>query len=809
MDNHAYHPDENQPENRGNIQNAGNGRPFTVERNQPRSDRNDYLVEINSRAKIFKRPHFYKRLSILFLVLAIIFFILMIVFIVLYSKPKVKICTSSECIKTASSYVSSIDYSVDPCDNFYEFACGKWSEEHLNHGWWNTFSSFSTIEEKIIIETANALTEEPDNLNAPKAVKKTRDFFKSCMDVDTLDELETTTIYPILEKLNLPTIPTYLTDPNDKNFVFDWPRTETLIKNYLLMDVFMGVDVASNVFNGSENVLYVGQLSKTSPLPSPTKNKRKSMHHNIIGRKTETDEDQYKQLERNVHDNIVKYVITTIVLNVTGKPPAEDVLETASTVILDVGEFIDELQTNTTDPELSEDDIYSITVMDLDKEIIAILNKPQKSFLLPYFKYLFNGTNVTVTLNDSLYVTELDKVFLKTIMNYLADLSDIKIELYMWWMAAYAMIINTSEDISQYITKQLNSIEGDSADVVRPRSIVCSTVTQTYMGYGLSYIIGDTNFANTTKPKVERMIQGLKDSFINSVNQITWMDSKTKKVTVEKSKETISFIGYPDWLYQEGELDRYYSDVIINEDTYLENMVSVILSESTRLLKSLRKIHKREMASEPLEVNAFNYFSENSINIPMAILNFPMYHLGLEVLNYGSIGTILGHELTHAFDNTGRKYNKYGDYVHWWTNKTIETFENLTDCFIKQYDNFTIEGIEKHINGKQTLGENIADNGGLNEAIGAYKRYVAKHGEEPKLPGFENYTSFQLFFIAYANIWCQTASIEDLTTAIEYDEHCPNAIRVLGSLQNSPDFANAFHCPAGSPMNPKNKCKIW
>uniref|UniRef100_A0A6P7G7X5 Neprilysin-2-like n=1 Tax=Diabrotica virgifera virgifera TaxID=50390 RepID=A0A6P7G7X5_DIAVI len=113
------------------------------------------------------------------------------------------------------------------------------------------------------------------------------------------------------------------------------------------------------------------------------------------------------------------------------------------------------------------------------------------------------------------------------------------------------------------------------------------------------------------------------------------------------------------------------------------------------------------------------------------------------------------------------------------------------------------------INGKQTLGENIADNGGLNEAIGAYKKYVAKHGEEPKLPGFENYTSFQLFFIAYANIWCQTASIEDLTTAIEYDEHCPNAIRVLGSLQNSPDFAKAFHCPTGSPMNPKNKCKIW
>ncbi|KAJ8915866.1 hypothetical protein NQ315_015477 [Exocentrus adspersus] len=196
-------------------------------------------------------------------------------------------------------------------------------------------------------------------------------------------------------------------------------------------------------------------------------------------------------------------------------------------------------------------------------------------------------------------------------------------------------------------------------------------------------------------------------------------------------------------------------------------------------------------------------------DVPMAILNFPVYNLGLEVLNYGSIGAILGHELTHGFDNMGRKHDKYGNHVQWWSNKTIETFENLTECFIKQYDNFTIDGVEGHVKGKNTLGENLADNGGVNQAFTAYKNYVSQFGEEAKLPGFENFTHEQMFFIAYGSIWCESTTVQDLQEQLEYDEHSPNSIRVIGALQNSNEFTKAFNCPKGSFMNPHKKCKIW
>ncbi|VEN52696.1 unnamed protein product [Callosobruchus maculatus] len=379
----------------------------------------------------------------------------------------------------------------------------------------------------------------------------------------------------------------------------------------------------------------------------------------------------------------------------------------------------------------------------------------------------------------------------------------------MWWTTIYAMIISTSSEVAEYINKQIDKAGGSSEEVVRTRSLECALLVNSYMGYAVSYALADQTFPNKTKPKVERMINEIKQAFVNHVNNINWMDSDTKKVTLEKCKEMISFIGYPNWLLESGKLDEYYEDAEIQPDRFLDNMISIIVLQSRKKLNSLREKHERDWYAEPIEVNAYNSFSDNAINVPMAILNFPMYNLGLEVLNYGSIGTILGHELTHGFDNMGRKHDKYGNHVQWWSNRTIETFEELTECFVEQYDNFTIEGITDHVKGKATLGENLADNGGMHQAYSAYKSHVKKYGEEPKLPGFENFTNDQLFFLAYGSIWCETITLEDLKEQIQYDEHCPNSVRVLGTLQNSEDFARAFHCPRGSYMNPRKKCKIW
>jgi predicted metalloendopeptidase len=217
------------------------------------------------------------------------------------------------------------------------------------------------------------------------------------------------------------------------------------------------------------------------------------------------------------------------------------------------------------------------------------------------------------------------------------------------------------------------------------------------MGMAVSYGLADRTFSNETKPKVEQMLYDIKNAFVDHVNHIKWMDEETKQATLEKSKEMISFIGYPEWLFEKGALDVYYQGIVISNDTYLENMMSFIKTYIPSKLENLRLVNERNWSTDPTTVNAYNSFPDNAINLPMAILAFPIYHLGLEVLNYGAIGSVLGHELTHGFDNTGRKHDKFGNYKEWWTNATVHTFEEKIECFVKQYDNFTVEGVEKHV----------------------------------------------------------------------------------------------------------------
>ncbi|TMW40198.1 hypothetical protein DOY81_014722, partial [Sarcophaga bullata] len=178
-------------------------------------------------------------------------------------------------------------------------------------------------------------------------------------------------------------------------------------------------------------------------------------------------------------------------------------------------------------------------------------------------------------------------------------------------------------------------------------------------------------------------------------------------------------------------------------------------------------------------------------------------------LNYGSIGTILGHELTHGFDDSGRMFDKNGNLVQWWSNDTISEYINRTECFIDQYSHYYLPDIEEYIDGELTLGENIADNGGMREAFHAYRLYVREYGREKmKLPGLEHFTHEQLFFISFGNLWCESYTPAASRYALE-DSHCPGKIRLRGVLTNSHEFANTFKCPRGSGMNPDEpKCRI-
>lgn len=182
-------------------------------------------------------------------------------------------------------------------------------------------------------------------------------------------------------------------------------------------------------------------------------------------------------------------------------------------------------------------------------------------FYLTYINHVFNGTNVTIDPDtDYIYFYDPEEQYMPIMLAYILQLSDVQRELYLWWTTVYAMIMNTSTDIAEYIAIEVAPFYGDR-NVYRFRSLECSNLVGSYMGMAVSYILADVAFKDKTRPKVQRMIQEIKAAFEEELSSIQWMDKETKKVTLEKCEETLSFIGYPDWLFKNGSIDYFYRNV--------------------------------------------------------------------------------------------------------------------------------------------------------------------------------------------------------------------------------------------------------
>ncbi|GAB6031348.1 NEDD8 protease Nep2 [Chamberlinius hualienensis] len=208
-------------------------------------------------------------------------------------------------------------------------------------------------------------------------------------------------------------------------------------------------------------------------------------------------------------------------------------------------------------------------------------------------------------------------------------------------------------------------------------------------------------------------------------------------------------------------------------------------------------------------VNAYYSPSQNLIMFPAGILQGVFFGSDRpKYINYGAIGFVIGHEITHGFDDQGRQFDEIGNLKGWWESETDMKFQNKTKCIIDQYSQYNMPEVNMTINGINTQGENIADNGGVKEAYQAYQKWVLNNGEEDLLPGL-NITQLQAFWMSFANVWCSKTRPEAMILRILTGVHSPQKFRVNGVVSNSPQFANDFNCPVGSPMNPEHKCVVW
>uniref|UniRef100_A0A8C8DLI9 Membrane metallo-endopeptidase-like 1 n=1 Tax=Oryzias sinensis TaxID=183150 RepID=A0A8C8DLI9_9TELE len=341
----------------------------------------------------------------------------------------------------------------------------------------------------------------------------------------------------------------------------------------------------------------------------------------------------------------------------------------------------------------------------------------------------------------------------------------------------------------------------------------CVRYVQSSMENAVGALYVRETFAGESKQMVSNLISKIQQAYVETLEELNWMDDASKEKAREKAMAMKEHIGYPDHILEESnqKLDQEYAHLNFSEENYFENVLENLKSEAHKSLKKLREPVDPDLwIIGAAVVNAFYSPNRNQIVFPAGILQPPFFSKHQhQALNFGGIGMVIGHEITHGFDDNGRNFDKDGNMLNWWSNYSAEHFKEQSQCMVQQYGNFNwkLAG-GQNVSGISTLGENIADNGGVRQAYKAYLKWMEMEGEEPRLPGLDM-NHRQLFFLNFAQVWCGAYRPEYASQSIKTDSHSPLEYRVLGSLQNFEAFSEAFQCQKGSPMNPELKCRVW
>lgn len=346
-------------------------------------------------------------------------------------------------------------------------------------------------------------------------------------------------------------------------------------------------------------------------------------------------------------------------------------------------------------------------------------------------------------------------------------------------------------------------------DEVEVRWKRCVGATDDALGELLAQPYITLRFAGESKPATEQMVAEISKAFGENLDRLEWMDADTRKRAHEKRTGVVFHIGYPEkW-------KAYEFDVSATD--FASNALASRRYELKRTLDKIGKpVDRQEWLMSPPTVNAYYNPQKNEMVFPAGILQPPFFDVKAGVaVNMGGMGMVVGHELTHGFDDEGSQFDKDGNLKTWWEEPTRKQFDEKTACVEKQYAGYeavaatTADGKELpavKLNGKLTLGENIADLGGVKLAFQAYRSMRAKAEKKVVADGF---TEDQQFFLAVGQAWCTKAKEQVMRMLAQVDPHSPPRFRVNGSLTNVPEFAEAFQCPVGTPMRPKDICKVW
>jgi len=644
-------------------------------------------------------------------------------------------------------FTDSIDRKAQPCADFYQFACGGWLAKNPVPADRASWGRFHELDERNRDKLRTILESAVDDGSKRKPLdQKLGDLYFSCMDEDAINERGLSAIQP------------------------EFARIATLESKLAITPIVARL----HRLGGSPFFTFTSSIDM------------KDSTHRIAeidqGGLGLPDRDYYVKTDEKsleIRQGYVAHVIRMFEL--TGD---------ASSLAAKKARAILEIETQLAQASLNQVARRDPAQLYHPYKIAELISLSPGFDWAKYFEALGQPGLATMNVVHPPFIRQIESIIVQT------SLEDIKAYL-TWSLLRETVALLPAPFVQENFNFYGKQLQGSKE--LRARWKRCVDLADQQMGDALGQRFVEQTFGKLGKERTQQMVKAIEGALARDIDSLPWMTGNTKQAALNKLRKIVDKIGYPDkW--------KSYDAIAIGRETLFENVVHLSEAEYMRDLNRIGKpVDRGEFTMTTPTVNAYYNAQQNDINFPAGILQPPFYDNKMDdAVNMGAIGAVIGHELTHGFDDQGRQFDLDGNLKDWWSDKDAQEFERRADCFVKQYGDQTAVD-ELKINGKLTLGENSADNGGLHIAYMALMTMLTGRSR----PLIEGFTPEQRFFLGWAQIWCTNQNPEMTRMLNTIDPHSPARARVNTPLSNMPEFHKAFACTAGQPMVTAQACRVW
>jgi putative endopeptidase len=645
--------------------------------------------------------------------------------------------------------VTTIDKTADPCTDFYQYACGNWQKNNPippDQVKWSQFNQLRDRNAWLLYQELEAAS-VADPKRTPLQ-QKYGDFYAACMNTQLANEKGVTALQPTLNTIEA---------------MSDKKQLAALLATLEIRDGVAGVfnfGVGQDQKDSTRQIAQAGQGGLGLP-----------------------DLDYYLRdtpRQKKIREDYVAHM--TRMFELAGDSPQKAAGEAQAVMAIETA--------------LAQGSLSRTDLRDPSKRYHWMKLAELKA-LTPNFDWPSYLQGINMGAFDSLDV--IFPQFFSTMNTQIDTRSLADWQSYLRWRALHGAARWLSDPFADENFKFFNN-ELQGQQEIAPRWKRCTLATDNALGEAVGQDWVKKYFSPEKKENMTKLVTALEAALRQDIDQLPWMSDETKKKALEKLALIRNKIGYPEhW--------RDYSTLKIERGDLLGNVAQADIFEDRRNLAKLGKpVDETEWHMTPPTVNAYYSQSNNDINFPAGILQPPFYDFSKDAaVNFGGIGTVIGHEMTHGFDDQGSKFDGHGNEQEWQTPADRKAFSERTDCEVKEYGNFDVVPGTK-LNGQLTLGENTADNGGLRIAYMALMDTLA--GAAPA-PGIDGFSPAQRFFLAYGQLWCENVREQAARSYALTDPHSPGHWRVNGAVQNFDQFGKAFGCKKAAPMSPETSCRVW